>query len=71
MHNFVRTVLVTVLVRFDILINITVLFKLCLIKRIREFAGLTLLCSNLIVCCARNSVSCHSAYRVARNFCRS
>ena len=42
-HNFVRTVLVPVLVRFEILINITFLFNLCLISRIREFAALTLL----------------------------
>ena len=43
MHNFVRTVLVPVLVRFEILINITFLFNLCLISRIREFAALMLL----------------------------
>ena len=52
MNNFVRMVLVPVLVRFEILINITFLFNLCLIRRIRKFAALTLLCSNLIVCCA-------------------
>lgn len=46
-NNFVR-----MLVRFEILINITFLFNLCLITRIRKFAALTLLCSNLIVCCA-------------------
>ena len=46
-NNFVR-----MLVRFEILINITFLFNLCLITRIRKFATLTLLCSNLIVCCA-------------------
>ena len=46
-NNFVR-----MLVRFEILINITFLFNLCLITRIRKFAFLTLLCSNLIVCCA-------------------
>lgn len=51
-NNFVRMVLVPVLVRFEILINITFLFNLCLITRIRKFATLTLLCSNLIVCCA-------------------
>jgi len=50
-NNFVRTVLVPVLVKFEILINITFLFNL-LITRIRKFAALTLLCSNLIVCCA-------------------
>lgn len=51
-NNFLRTVLVPVLVRFEILINITFLFNLGLITRIRNFAALTLLCSNLIVCCA-------------------